>query len=169
MPAPFTTPVALSVPFEPNRNPGFGGVASDLQSENVQDAIEEAKLDALSNDRFILLASYNGNANVGRYLEIFPGIGSDVVPVDLFAQTNLLTVVFTSSAISTATLGFFDLSVSAVTPVYTISLNNQKSVTDIALPTAPNAVLAATTELALRITAGAVNRPTVYFFLSAST
>lgn len=169
MPAPFTTPVALSVPFEPNRNPGYGGVASDIESVNVQDAIEEAKLDALSNDRFILLSTYNGNANTGRHLEFFSGIASNLIPINLFAETKLLTVVFSSSANSTATLGFFDLNISSVTPVYTISLAAQNAVTDLANPAAPNAIFSSNARLAIRITAGSVNRPAVYFFLSAST
>jgi len=46
MPAPFTTPVAQSVPFEADRNPQVNGEAgpSQISSLNVQDAIEEANL-----------------------------------------------------------------------------------------------------------------------------
>lgn len=35
------TQVAINTPFEPNRNPGYGGVASDIESSDVQNAIEE--------------------------------------------------------------------------------------------------------------------------------
>lgn len=169
MPAPFTTPVALSVPFEPNRNPGYGGVPSDLESVNVQDAIEEAKLDALSNDRYILLSSYNGNANVGRYLEFFPGIASDVIPIDIPVTTRLLTVVLQSSAVATGTVSFFDLAVSSTVPVFSISLVSSNIAIATAVPSAPNAIIAADANLAIRVTAGSINRPSIYFFLSAAT
>jgi len=48
MPAPFTTPVAQSVPFEADRNPQVGGEAgpSQISAVNVQDAIEQANLTA---------------------------------------------------------------------------------------------------------------------------
>jgi hypothetical protein len=62
---------AFGTPFQPNRTPGYGGVPSEIESLTVQEAIEEVKQDAINNDRFILLASYNGNANSGRYLEFF--------------------------------------------------------------------------------------------------
>ena len=71
MSGPFTSPVALSVPFEPNRDPQWNGNAgpSGIQSINVQDAIEEAKADALNADIILLLTHYGGNAIVGRYTE----------------------------------------------------------------------------------------------------
>lgn len=42
MPGPFTTPVALSTPFEPLRNPDSTGIQGLITMDNVQDAIEEA-------------------------------------------------------------------------------------------------------------------------------
>lgn len=163
------TQSASDTPFEPNRNPGFGGVPSEISSNNVQDAIEEAKLDALNNDRFILLCSYNGNANVGRYLEFFPNIDSLTAPIFLAASSRCLSLVIASSALHTASIGFFDLNISTVTPIYTASYVNQQRVVFIGSPSSPLFNVSANAQLAVRITANSVNRPHVYFSLSAST
>lgn len=169
MPAPFTTPVAQSVPFEPNRNPGFGGVPSGLQSENVQDAIEEAKNDALSNDRYILLCSYSGKANTGRYLEFFPGINSSEAPIDLPVSSKLLTVVAAASALVTATLSFYNLAVSSTVPVYSVVFNNEKLKVISATPETPLYIFPANSQIAVKVSAGSFNKPRMYFFLSSST
>src|SRR5689334_22048079 len=127
MPGPFTFPVAQAIPFEPNRNPGYGGVPSELESQNVQDAIEEAKQDALNNDRFLILPNYGGNANTGRYLEFFPGQASDVSPLYFSAAARILSVTCqTTAANATCNIGIFDLNVSSVTPIYTIVMTAQK-------------------------------------------
>lgn len=169
MPGPFTSPVALSTPFEPNRNPQYGGNVgpSGITSENVQDAIEEAKADALANDRFLVLGFYGGNANTGRYLEFFAGSASDVSPIFVAVTSRLLTVTFqTTSASATATLGFFDLNVSSVTPVYSLALVAGKRVSATGVPLAtflPNALIA------VSVTSGSLNTPTLQFTLSSST
>lgn len=168
MPGPFTSPVAQSVPFEPNRNPQYGGNAgpSDIQSTNVQDAIEEAKADALANDRFMLLCSYGGNSNIGRYLEFFAGQASDISPIYLTAQTRLLAVTLqTSAANANCTLGFFDLNVSNTVPVYSISLNGKR----IQQNGTTLATFAAGALMAVRVTAGSINQPTMQITFSAST
>lgn len=163
------TQAAIDTPFEPNRNPGYGGVPSDIESQNVQDAIEEAKQDALSNDRFLLLCSYNGNANTGRYLEFFPNIDSNIAPILLAAPSKCLSLVIASTAIHTASIGFFDLSVSSVTPVYTASFVAQQRVVFTGSPASPLFTLGTNALFAVRITANSVNRPHVYLSLSAST
>lgn len=170
MPAPFTTPVALSVPFEPNRNPQWDGVTgpSGIQSQNVQDAIEEAKADALANDRFVVLTHYGGNANVGRYTEWYPAEGSDTSPIFLAAAANLLNVTCqTTAATATCTLGIFDLNVSSVTPVYSFSMTAQKRVSFVGAPIL--ATFAAGALVAIRVTAGSINTPELQVTFSAST
>lgn len=168
MPGPFTTPVALSTPFQPNRNPGFGGLPSDIQSTNVQDAIEEAKADALANDRFLVLPSYGGNANVGRYLEIWGGQASDTSPIFLTASARILSVTLqTTAASTTCDLGIFDLNVSSVIPIYTIVMTAVKRVQYIGSPSLatfnPGALVA------FRVTSGGILSPTMQITLSAST
>lgn len=170
MSGPFATPVAVSVPFEPNRNPGYGGVASDIESDNVQDAIEEAKKDALDNDRYILLSYYNGNAKTGRYLEFFPGIDSLRASIFLPVSTRLLTVVGrTSGNNSNATIGFFDLNTSSTVPVFVFDYNGLKQNSYIGTPTSPLATFSQNAQLAIRVISGSVQKPHVYFFLNAAT
>jgi len=154
---------AFQTPFEPNRN------GSEIESLTVQEAIEEAKQDALNNDRFILLCSYNGNANVGRYLEFFSAIDSSIAPIFLAASAKCLTLVIAATANSNGTIGIFNLSVSSTTPVYSISYGNTARVVRVGSAIAPLFSLPANSQIALRVTSGSANRPHVYFSLSAST
>ena len=170
MPAPFTTPVAISVPFEPNRNPQWGGNVgpSGIESVDVQSAIEEAKADALANDRFVLLSHYGGNANVGRYTEWYPNEASDISPVYFAVTTRLLNVTCqTTAANATCTIGFFDLNVSSVVPVYSFSMAANKRVNFIGAPTL--ATFAAGCLIAVRVTVGSINTPEIQVTLSSST
>lgn len=169
MPAPFTTPVAQSVPFEPNRNPGYGGAPSDLESTNVQDAIEEAKNDALTNDRYVILGSYGANGNVGRYLEFFPGIDSFEASILLPVSTRLISVVAAASTTTNGSLSFFDLNVSSTVPVYTIDFSGTDTSINIGTPVSPLAVFAANARVAVRVTGFPVLKPRIYFFLSSNT
>ena len=163
------TQEALDTPFEPNRNPQYDGNVgpSGISSKTVQDAIEEAKADALANDRFLVIGHYGGNANVGRYLEFFPNTGSDVGPIYLISANSILSVTMqTTSATATCTVGFFDLNVSSITPVYSISFAGVKRVSAVG---SPLATILAGALLACRITAGSINTPILQLTLSAST
>lgn len=170
MPAPFTTPVAQSIPFEPNRNPGYGGVPSGIMSDNVQDAIEEAKQDALNNDRFLLMASYNGNANAGRYLEFFNNIDSLIAPILFTAESKVIDIVAaTTAASATCTIQFVDVAPTTPIVLYTLTFSNQKRVIDDGLPESPLFTIPANTRLGIRIGTGSINRPHLYFYVSTST
>lgn len=170
MPAPFSTPVAKSVPFEPGRNPGYGGLAQPFTSDNVQDAIEESLDRAISNDRFLVLPNYGGNANTGRYLEFFPNQSSDISPLFLVAASKILAVTLqTTSASATCNVGIFDLNVSSVTPVYTLIMTGTKRVQFSGTPTVPLGNLSANALLAVRVTSGSINAPTMQITFSAAT
>ncbi len=158
---------AWGTPFEPNRL--VGGVSTEIESLTVQEAIEEAKRDALNNDRFLLLCSYNGNANAGRYMEFFSGIDSSIAPIYLKAPAKCLTMVLSSTANSTGTVGVFNLAVSTTVPIYTISLTGTKRTIQAGDAITPLFVLPSDSEIALRVTSGSINRPHIYFSLSAST
>lgn len=161
------TQEAIDTPFEPNRNPGFGGVPSGIESEDVQNAIEEAKRDAIENDRYVVFGSYGGNANVGRYLEFFPGTDSFEAPVFLPVSSKLLGVVTATTAVdATCTIGFFDLTVSDVVPVYTITFTAQKRVVNTGTPAVPLYVFPVGAQVAVRVTSGSINKPHMYFFVS---
>ena len=171
MAGPFTYPVAQSIPFEANRpaDRAFGGVPSELQSENVQDAIEEAKVDAINNDRFITLCSYGGNALNCRYLEFFPGIASDEAQIFLAAASRILTITARTTANSTCTIGFFDLNISSTVPVYTVTFSATQQVVALGTPVAPLAVTQPNCRLAVRVTSGTAAKPHIMFTLSAAT
>jgi hypothetical protein len=169
MPSPFTTPVAQSVPFEPNRNPQWGGNPgpSGIQSDNVQDAIEEAKADAIANDKFVLLASYGGNANSGRFLEAFSGQDTSIAPIWLVASSNLFAVTLqTTAASATCTVGLFDYMISTTVPVYTVVMSGVKRVQ---YSGTPLAVFSAGALLTVKVISGSINQPSMQITLSAST
>lgn len=164
------TQQAIQTPFQPLRNPGFGGVAQPFTSTDVQNAIEEGLSRAIANDRFVVLPQYGGNANVGRYLEIFSNQASDVSPIFLSAAAKLLTVTLqTTAATATADVGLFDLNVSSTVPVYTVVINNQKRVQYTGSPSAPLATFSPMSLFAIRVIAGSINTPTMQVTLSAST
>jgi hypothetical protein len=160
---------AIDTPFEPNRNPQWGGNVgpSGIDSIETQSAIEEVYGKALANDRFIILASYGGNANTGRYLDFFSSSSSDVSPLYLSVSANLLSVTYqTSSAQSTCAISFFNLTVSSTVPVYTLSMTNAKRAQATGTPLAS---FPAGSNVAIRVTSGSLNTPTLQFTFSAST
>ncbi len=170
MSGPFTSPVAQSVPFEPDRNPQYNGNPgpSGISSLNVQDAIEEAKADALANDRFVLLTSYGGNANSGRYTEWYAGSAGDVSPILLSAPARLLNITCqTTAANSNATIGVFDLNVSSSIPIYSFDMGGNKRVEFIGAPSLANFTAGAL--VAIRVITGSINTPTMQVTFSAST
>lgn len=96
MPAPFTTPVAQSVPFEPNRDPGFGGGPSGISAENVQDAIEEAKVSAVSTPRFCIVCTFNGTVSNNQWLGYDNLLPGNDVPVIIPVNCVLREVTFSN-------------------------------------------------------------------------
>lgn len=163
-------PNAENLQFEPGRNPGYGGLPQPFTSKEVQSAIEEALDRAISNDRFLVLPNYGGNANTGRYLEFFPAQASDSSPLFLAAAAKILNVVLqTSSANATCNVGIFDLNVSSVTPIYTIVMTAQKRVSYVGTPTSPLGVVAANALLAIRVISGSINTPTCQLVFSSAT
>lgn len=103
-----------------------------------------------------VLGSYNGNAGVGRYLEVYPRQGTDTAP--FYVPTNAYIVAFEFSTVSTstATLGVFK-STDLVNPIYTISLSNATTVFGTNLTIS----LSTADQLSFRITAatGTVGKP----------
>lgn len=108
-----------------------------------------------------ILGSYNGNANVGRYLEFFPGIDSLTAPY--FIPVNSYIVAFTLSAIanSTGTVGIFKTS-NLVTPLTTLSLTANKNVFNITLGVPLNQG----DFIAARVTSGSINKPYIVWYIT---
>lgn len=100
MPSPFTTPVAVSTPFEPQRNPDYTGQASVITAQNVQDAIEEVFQNAPGKQaRFTLALLNNGTMTNGQrfgYSELLP-----LVPVILPRKCRLKEITFSNANATT--------------------------------------------------------------------
>lgn len=158
MPAPFTSPVARSVPFDNSTN-GY-------TSTNVQAAIEESAAVTASKSRYVLLCSYGGNASTGRYLEFFPAQASSTAPIYLEQSTNIYNVTLQTTAMSaTCTMSVYDLNVSSTIPVYSISLAAQKRKS---VSGTPLATMAAGALLAIRVSSGSINTPLFQITLGAA-
>lgn len=81
------TQEAEDTPFEPLRNPGFGGDPSPITSDEVQSAIEEVYQEAPGKlARYGVIAGYQGSTD-GQYLEFFRDITSNDVPF-IFAEDS---------------------------------------------------------------------------------
>lgn len=100
MPSPFTTPVATSVPFEPQRNPDYTGQASIITAQNCQDAIEEVFQNAPGKQaRFTLSLLNNNSMTNGQrfgYSELLPN-----VPVILPRKCRLKEITFSNANATT--------------------------------------------------------------------
>lgn len=140
MPAPFSTPVAISVPFDNSTN-GF-------TADEVQSAIEEARDTAPGQTaRFAIIAGFKGNANTGKYLEVFQSVPSSSVPFVMAEPGDLKAL---SVAVKTSATATFTVYKNAVS-LTTISLTAQTS----NFVSGLNFALVAGDKLSYQVTAGA--------------
>lgn len=162
MPGPFVTPVAQSVPFEPNRNPQYNGNPgpSGISSDNAQDAIEEVKGFAESIARFVISPGFDGTASSGRYLEFSSNVNSNnsgfVIP--RAGAIKELSLAATSNATTVIEVRKWNGSVETV--LTSISLTAQRT----NYLTGLNVVLAAGDELRVRVLSGSSSRPVMFIF-----
>ena len=165
MAGPFTYPVAWSTPFEsePERSNGF-------ESDNVQEAIEEALRLAVSNDVFMTLAQYNGNANVGRHLEFYVGIDSEVAPLYFSKGSNVIAIAASTTAANvTCKIGFFNnASLTPNVPLYEVEFTADKRVIVNGTPASPIFILPIGAELEIRVTEGSIAKPHMQVVYSSS-
>jgi hypothetical protein len=150
---------AFQTPFEsqPERLNGY-------TSKTVQEAIEETLALAISNDRFVTFPYYNGNANTGRWLEFFPGISSDIAPLDINVSAKCLFInAKTTAASATCTIGFYN-----IVMLYTVTFSAQKEVNLTGTALVPLFTLPTAGELGIKIDSGSINRPHLIVALSAT-
>ena len=160
--------VALSTPFIPQRNPDFVGNPSNITATNVQDAIEQAQNTALLNYRAITLASYNGNANSGRYLEFFNNIASNEAPILLPDPAKLLTVVIATTATNaTCDVSFYNFNVSETTAVYTITMSAEKRKIGNGTLATPLYTFPSNALVVIKVSSGSILSPHLYFHLGS--
>lgn len=159
MPAPFTTPVALSTPFESNRNPIWNGAAgpSGITSQNCQDAIEEVKTFSENTSRFQATCAFDGTGSTGRWLAFTQNNPSDGNPMVMPKQGSITELSFSCVGNSTTTITVFK---NAVTTGITISTAAQSS----KFVTGLNITFVAGDKFSFQVTAGSSSRPTVFMF-----
>ena len=113
-------------------------------------------------DRYAVLATYNGNANNGRYLEVVPGSASDVSPFYFPEDSYIRTVTIQTQAVTTVSVGFF-ATTDLVTPRLEVTMTSADSaVFDV------STLFNADEELAVRITGGNSNTPAVRFWVQTT-
>lgn len=160
------TQFAFQTPFEsePERSNGF-------TSKNVQEAIEEALALAIANDRFPVLAKYNGNGNPGRLLEFYNGIDSGDAPYFFDAGANSLQIVGSTTAPSSnAMVNFYDVvnDPTMATPLYTFDYNGNKRVIDNGTIAVPLFTVPAGGALAIEVDSDSVNKPHFQMIFSST-
>lgn len=167
MPGPFTSPVALSTPFEPNRNPQWGGNAgpSGIQSLNVQDAIEEAKADVIAYagtvTRWEATCAFDGNGDVGRWLAWMQDNPSNANPLVVPRNGSVTEVSFSSDGNSTTTCTLFKNAIATAVTISTAGTNS-------AYLSGLTLAFVAGDKLSWQVTSGYSHRPSVFMFAKFS-
>lgn len=156
------TQTADQTPFEaePLRPNGFTVIT-------VQEAIEQGLNRALSNDKYPVFASYNGNAN-NRSLEMWPGINMAIGPFRVFKETYLLSIVIAASANSNGAVALYDRNVSTTVPVYTIPYGGASQNQAEGTFNAPLATFLPLAQIEARVINASAKRPHIFFFLTTA-
>lgn len=155
---------ASGTPFEPNRNPQYGGNSgpSGITSLEVQSAIEEAKATAKGvASRYNLFFGWDGSANTGRWLEQFKGVPSNNSPFIVAEKSIVRTLSIAVGSNATATVGLFRNAVLLTT----ISLSASR----IASISGLNLVLNVGDTLSARPTSGTVSKPAFNIGIQVTT
>ena len=108
-----------------------------------------------------VLAAYGANANVGRYLEIFPAIDTFSGPFIIPSNATIIAVSLGATANSTGTIGIFKMT-DLVNPIQSISLTANKT----NVLTGLNVSLSALDQIAIRVTNGTVSKPYLALYIS---
>lgn len=141
-----------------------GDPLCDLLAETTEQAIYELCGRVSDASLALTLFQYNGNANVGRYLEFFSGISSDEAPLYSPQALRITSIVARTTAVSaTCNIGFYDLSTPTPTLLYTLTFSNQKDRVVTLMPSVFQ--LPAMGQLAIKIDSGAIQKPHIYLII----
>lgn len=108
-----------------------------------------------------IIGTYGGNANVGRYLEIFPGIDSLNGPYYIPTNAYIVAFTFSATATSTGTCGLFK-STDLVNPITSLTLTAALNVSTVIL----NVPLSVGDLISARITSGSINKPYIVWYIT---
>jgi hypothetical protein len=163
MSGPFTSPVAYSIPF--NASDPLA-VSAGISSQDVFNAIIEVKADALNNDRYPVQASYGGNANTGRYLEVYPSLASDDANAPLIIPEASKISAYTAGAVSNSTGVVTIRNLTTATDLIDIAFSANKEVNATGLSItgiSPN------DHLGFYIKSGSINKPYIRVWFNTIT
>lgn len=147
-----TIPDARDVPYS--------NTVSGLVAVQTQAAIDEIAALVSSASKAFTFASYGGNANVGRFIELFPGINTDEAPLRVVGALKILAIVCsTTDANATCGIGFYN----DTTLLYTLTFTAQKTVTVTGTPASPVFTLPASGLLKIKVLSGSIGKPHLYF------
>ena len=110
-------------------------------------------------DRYAFQGQINGNAGIGKYLELFWGIDSNEAPFIFPENSYMRTITLHTSALSTGTIGFFN-TLDLVNPIFELSMTNQDN-----QRYNVSYYFYAGDEICMRITAGSFQKPTLRIWI----
>lgn len=145
---------------------GFDPTGTDLTSDTAGEAIRELFDIAQGTSKGYVLASYGGNANTGRYLELFPTIAMDDAPLYTPDPLEVLTIVSeTTAADATCTLGWYNITPTTPVLLHTTTFTADKIVLEnggviFSIP--------AEARLAIKVDSGSIGKPHLYFVLKGA-
>lgn len=109
--------------------------------------------------RWFLLHSYNGNAGVGKFLDIFPNQDSDEAPLYVpSVPLKVINIVARATALSTGTIGYYN----NTTLLYTLTYTNQTEVIINGSALSPLFTVPVGGRLNMKLTSGTVQKPHIY-------
>lgn len=159
MPKVSMSQVSKSLPFDVSTTLG-----AQINKPNAQEAIEYVYNIAQSSSRAFVLCSYGGNANVGRYLEMFPAIPMNEAPLEVVGEFKVLAVfAATVATTATCTLGFYNITPTTPVLLHTCTFVAQKTHTETGTSSSPVFTLPAGGRLAIKVDSGSISKPHLYF------
>lgn len=156
----YTSPHGWSIPFESE----VDGRDNDFFSDNVQEAIEEARSRAFQNDRYSIPFNYTGNAGPGKWLFSFFGLDSQEAPFVFPEKSDLLTATLITDSPDTGVLGLFQFP-DTVTPIYTFALNNERVKT---FEIDPPLEFVGLDEIGAKVISGNLSKPAFRIWISST-
>lgn len=133
----------------------------DIASDNVQDAIIEARAEAAATSRYTVQLAMSGTSGSGKWLECYPAISSNTSPFIIPEISQLVALTLATGTITTATTITVFKNGVAVT---TISLASSKKARVVGLAIS----LIALDEISIQVTSGSSSNPLLNIFIKTT-
>lgn len=136
---------------------------SDLSPQDGISLIYKWQDVTVLNEHYPIIATYNGKAGVGKYLEFFPGQGSNENPFPIPDESLVRVVTISAASVSTGTISLyknFDLD----NPILEVSISNSKYIKHVkCVP------ISADDRITCKVTSGSIHKPNVVIFIQIRT